>query len=55
MLVDIRSIPPEIQAEARRRGLVLDVPQPRRQDAPARRTIIWVRHCCIWSKGAVGE
>lgn len=26
LLVDIRSMPPEIQAEARRRGLVLDVP-----------------------------
>jgi hypothetical protein len=35
-------MPPEIQAEARRRGLVLDMPQRRRRDAPARRTIIWV-------------
>jgi len=26
LLVDLRSMPPEIQAEARRRGLVLDVP-----------------------------
>jgi hypothetical protein len=25
LLVDIRSMPPEIQAEARRRGLALDV------------------------------
>jgi hypothetical protein len=43
VLVDIRAMPPEVEAEARRRGLVLDVPQRRRRDAPARRTIIWVQ------------
>jgi hypothetical protein len=38
--VDIQSLPPEIQAEARCRDLVLDVPPRRGRDAPARRTII---------------